>query len=80
MEGLGVGRIVIYRVPRELYREGVEADRAAIVTTVYTDQGIVGLYVFPTPGNGVGEIASSIAHCPEQTTTANPSWHWPPRV
>lgn len=72
MEGLSNGRIVHYN-------HGFRQCRAAIVTQVWTDDGMVNLWVFDD-GQQAGPshygVVTSVSHV-DGTTLNNPSWHWP---
>lgn len=76
MEGLTTGRIVHYDCGSESFRRC----RAAVVTEIWTEDGMVNLWVFDD-GQYAGPygVATSISHV-DATDRANPSWHWPEKV
>ena len=77
MEGLTKGRIVRYVVP-EAQRNSRDPDpvRAAIVTSVHDDEGLVNLSVFNDGSydGPHGPYATSVSYDPD---AAGGTWHWP---
>ena len=76
MDGLITGRIVHFNSDSEC--------RAAIITQVWSQDGMVNLYVFPDGVNEIGGVRTSIAfdtgaRSPESGLPLNPFWHWPER-
>ena len=71
MEGLTTGRIVHF--------DSRSKCRAAVVTQVWNDQGVVNLYVLPDGLQEAGGVETSIAH-QDSGAQNGQSWHWPEQV
>ena len=69
MEGLVPSRMVLFG------EGGVE--RVAVVTQVHPEDKVT-LYVFPTPGNPLGQIAT-LVDLHTFAPSEHPYWRWPDR-
>jgi len=71
MEGLAIGRVVIY-----MSKKG---ERAATITKVYNDIGTVDLFVYPTAGDGYASawLVSSVMY---DAADAVGTWRWPSKA
>lgn len=72
MDGLTTGRIVHF--------DSDSKCRAAVVTQVWSEDGMVNLFVFPDGVNEDGGVRTSIAHGEPANPAFGPSWHWPEKV
>ena len=68
MDGLAIGRVVIYASKK--------GERAALITKVYNDIGTVDLFVFPTVADGYQSswLVSSVMF---DAAGAAGTWSWP---
>ena len=79
MQGLGIGRIVHYRL--SIDDKGVDSGiRPAVITHVWNDEGLVNLQIFLDGSLDRTEIPTAKTSVPYAPEGKVGYWHWPPKL